>query len=407
MLSPFNRVILKKCLRRRHYCKNTDNDKLLEDLIKQGKYKVDKDGFVILDEDYEFYDGPEIVYEGQGKKMSLDDKLDKVFDDKESQESELKDKKESEVKESYFDKKLEELRPYLELRRNEVKRALGDPNTIDISQLGIKQISKDEIEKEISATKDFMKYVKYDHDTFSPLHKSFKYSYDCIYEDKFGKEYTVVQSNGSKLSVKIRGYRFDSYDFFEWRPVEIHTLDESIRTLFEFHQVNSKALMPHVGAPSKAEALNNVSLDVNIPTKLSQIGKDGVEGLLDVTLNVKLTHNQNENSLQLTLRFMDITFKSKGKTSNFNIELADIQRNLPDGMFIKSCWNCALSEYSPITNLSYGGLGCFSENQELIKNVDSIRSLFRIWSSKSKNVQETFLCDSFKLRTTPRYGGRK
>ena len=45
-------------------------------------------------------------------------------------------------------------------------------------------------------------------------------------------------------------------------------------------------------------------------------------------------------------------------------ELLDIQRQMPEGTYLKACINCAFSDYCPGGHGLFGGLACFRDNKE-------------------------------------------
>jgi hypothetical protein len=89
---------------------------------------------------------------------------------------------------------------------------------------------------------------------------------------------------------------------------------------------------------------------------------------------------------------------SSGRSGWFEDELIDIQRQLPEGTFLKACITCAFSDYSPAGHGLFGGLACFRDNKIGYKLVKSKSDLFRIWDTKSEFVQETYVCPEFERR---------
>jgi hypothetical protein len=82
----------------------------------------------------------------------------------------------------------------------------------------------------------------------------------------------------------------------------------------------------------------------------------------------------------------------------FEDELLDLQRQLPDGMLMKACINCAFSDYSPYGHALFGGLACFRGNKDGYGAVKGKSDIFRIWDTMTEFVQETYLCPEFKKR---------
>jgi hypothetical protein len=63
--------------------------------------------------------------------------------------------------------------------------------------------------------------------------------------------------------------------------------------------------------------------------------------------------------LQLTLEYGDDRVASSGTSGWFEDELAQVQRQLPQSVFIKACINCLFSDYSPSGHGLYGQMMCF------------------------------------------------
>ena len=67
--------------------------------------------------------------------------------------------------------------------------------------------------------------------------------------------------------------------------------------------------------------------------------------------------------LTLRLRFGDRDLTSRGWSGWFEDELADLQKQMPEGDYLKACVNCAFSDYSPSGHGLFGGLACFRGNE--------------------------------------------
>jgi hypothetical protein len=72
---------------------------------------------------------------------------------------------------------------------------------------------------------------------------------------------------------------------------------------------------------------------------------------------------------------------------------------MPAGTYLKTCINCAFSDYSPSGHGLFGGLACFRDNKTGYRAVRTKRDLFGIWITMTGFVQETFLCPEFERRS--------
>lgn len=98
-------------------------------------------------------------------------------------------------------------------------------------------------------------------------------------------------------------------------------------------------------------------------------GKEVVEGGdLEVFIRVD-SETLPDPELKLKLHYNSVTYESSGTSSDWNDELFDIQLQMPIHLYIKACFNCALSEYSPFSRPTFGGLACFRQTSDLITKV--------------------------------------
>jgi hypothetical protein len=103
--------------------------------------------------------------------------------------------------------------------------------------------------------------------------------------------------------------------------------------------------------------------------------------------------------LKLSLAFQQANLISSGTSCGcFRDELLDLQKQLPPDTYLKTCINCAFSDYSPAGHGCFGGLACFRDNKAGYAAVASKWDLFRIWNSMTEFVQETHVCPEFERR---------
>jgi hypothetical protein len=78
--------------------------------------------------------------------------------------------------------------------------------------------------------------------------------------------------------------------------------------------------------------------------------------------------------------------------------LLDIQKHLPEGVFMKACINCLYSDYSPLGHGLFGGMMCFRNLKEEYLLVKSKDDLWSVHGRQERMVQETYLCPDFARR---------
>ena len=126
-----------------------------------------------------------------------------------------------------------------------------------------------------------------------------------------------------------------------------------------------------------------------------------LEGKLRIRLDVALVETNKaggREDLKLELYVDDELFKSCGKHGWFDDELQEIQALLPDGIYIKSCYTCAFSDYHPAGYGAFGCLACFRNNKQEYLSVKNKIELMNIFNKNAESVQETYLCPEYEKR---------
>jgi hypothetical protein len=100
----------------------------------------------------------------------------------------------------------------------------------------------------------------------------------------------------------------------------------------------------------------------------------------------------------LTLTMGDRVISSAGHSGHFESEMLDIQRQLPQGAYLKACINCAYSDYSP-AGQDMTGMLCFRLHKAAYLGVVGKSDMFRITAETSPEyVQEFHVCPEFERR---------
>ena len=185
------------------------------------------------------------------------------------------------------------------------------------------------------------------------------------------------------LSVTIRGVEFRGDDFDALEPAS--EADPSRLASF----------------PLQQNALCSCVIDADIPVPV--VTPEGSsEGVLAMHLELgdpAPNGGIDREYLSLRLGFGDWVLSSRGWSGWFEDELSDLQRQMPAGTYLKTCINCAFSDYSPLGHGLFGGLACFRDNKTGYRAVQTKRDLFGIWNTMTGFVQETFLCPEFERRS--------
>jgi hypothetical protein len=201
------------------------------------------------------------------------------------------------------------------------------------------------------------------------------------YKDRFGEEHTSIQNDGKKLMMVVRGIEFQGNDWDMFEPTDPSSLTERRFTL---HHGRLCSCTIEAEMPIPIKAADHLEYGV-LKVELT-LGDPSPNGGLD------------QESLQLSLKVGNRVRSSTGQSGWFEDEMLDVQRQLPSGMLMKACINCAFSDYGPGGHGLFGGLACFRDNKDGYRAVTSKQELFRVWETMTEFVQETYLCPEFEKR---------
>jgi hypothetical protein len=205
--------------------------------------------------------------------------------------------------------------------------------------------------------------------------------YPTLYHDKFGDEITVIHNDGKNLRMIIRGVEFNGFMFDDFEP---QTTDDALLALFPLNNgllsscdIDCKISIPVIFFGETIECVINAQIQLGKPKSNGGINQENI--ILELTIDSK-------------------SFKSSGKHGWFDDELQEIQGLLPDGIYIKSCYTCAFSDYHPSGYGAFGCLACFRNNKEEYLSVKNKIELMNIFNKKAESVQETYLCPEYEKR---------
>lgn len=232
--------------------------------------------------------------------------------------------------------------------------------------------------------------------------------YPAIYRDSYGEERTTITNDGKHLRMKIRDIEFvgSSFDLFD--PPE--DCDKSKLESFDFYLDALCSFKIDCDIPVLVVKNNNV-VDGNLhlhmelgtpdekrPARMGRKKEDGT--------TLEESSSLNKEILILELTYETYSFKSGGTNfyTAFDEQLIELQKQLSPDVYLKTCWNCAFSDYHPAGSGSFGGLGCFRNTKEDYQKVKDKFSLMHLWDRRAEDVQEIFLCSEFEKRQ-PSVGG--
>ena len=210
-------------------------------------------------------------------------------------------------------------------------------------------------------------------------------AYPACYRDRFGEVATTLYNDGKQLRMSLRGVEFTGGSLDDWEPAA-HA-DATLLQSFTF-MLSGRELCEYT-----------LEFDMPIPVVFQT---ERLQGTLHVLLTLGAATSNggtDRETLFLRLTVGDSSFASQGKVGWFEDELLDIQRQLPEGMYMYICFCCAYSDYHPVGNGLFGGLGCFRNKKQEYLAVSSKFELMDLWGANVENVQETYRCPEFERRT--------
>jgi hypothetical protein len=210
-------------------------------------------------------------------------------------------------------------------------------------------------------------------------------TYAAKYTDKFGEVETTIQNDGKELRMVVRGAEFICNMLDDWEPA--NTSNSELLDSFLIHPI-FKTLYKYV-------------LDFEIPVLVIRDTQ-----ILHASLSVHLEMDGVETNkaggreeLTIGLGVDGKHFRSCGRHGWFDDELQEIGNVLPEGMYIKSCFNCAFSDYSPAGFGLFGQLACFRNTKQEYLSLKGKAAYFKLQDKMAGLVQEIYLCPEFEKRT--------
>ncbi len=200
------------------------------------------------------------------------------------------------------------------------------------------------------------------------------------YTDESGRIIGTYTNDGSEIYVTLLEHKFKGSEFSDLEPIKDSILPD-------------RFTLQH-------NCLCNCEFIFTIPIRLSSKGQ-----ILETFLNViaKLGKPDERGGIdcetyKLSLNYQNNFIQSSGISGWFEDELLELQAQLPDDIFIKSCINCQFSDYSPAGYGAFGSMMCFKNLKSEYQKVKSKQDFWSIHDKHSGFVQETFLCEEFERR---------
>jgi hypothetical protein len=206
--------------------------------------------------------------------------------------------------------------------------------------------------------------------------------YPLRYEDRFGLVDTVCRSNGRELIFELRGRAFRGENF----------------NLLDVDGPDDMASLPDDQFPVDryGDLLACFTIELPLP----------VLGAVEPAAQLGLSFDYRDGDdclIDATLRLDGALWRTTARRARGFVELCliDLQRQLPDGVFLACCLSCRWSNYYPGGNPEFGAIGCFVAwpgAADIAGKGDTIHA----WHDARRQqqvhlMQETWSCPLFRL----------
>lgn len=198
--------------------------------------------------------------------------------------------------------------------------------------------------------------------------------YPTLYTDTMGTEHCFFESDGKQLYINIRGCMLEGRSFDD---LSLQNTDAIVQPGITLHD----------------GTLTNCRLQVTMPLLVSQ--HDATEA---ATLQIQMQLQQEKETMVIacSIDVKDKTYQLPHQPFlSFEYLLPALQKQLPQGLYIKSCLFCAYSNYSISGSEGFGTLICFKAIKEKIVAVNNKEYYSAIPSEYGLFVQETYCCPEF------------
>lgn len=207
--------------------------------------------------------------------------------------------------------------------------------------------------------------------------------YPATYVDGRGEVRTVMHNDGHELCLTVRGVSFVGTDFDDLKPQD--------------QELDLKEL-PFTLTPGGELCQCQIGLDM--PVELAD-GELLEQGILHVWLELGRAREDgglDKESVTIRLGHHGRVYSSGLSEGWFEVALDKLGASLPEGVYIKSCVNCAYSDYHPAGSPMFGGLACFRDVKVEYGLINGKAGLMDLWGHKTQLVQETHVCPQFERR---------
>ena len=231
------------------------------------------------------------------------------------------------------------------------------------------------------------------------------------YKDEFHDTDIEILNDGSEMYFILDGFKFcSSTDIsdFEYESEEQSDKIENKFNVIEFH--GDMLYKSGKRIPMYFYILQRYALDVEIPVHVVR-KSDTAEFTATLYISFYLVENNSHGVICNSKKvYYDKTivrnfslcvdgkrYDSEENTLDFEIALSDVCRKMKQDYYIKSCFTCQYSEYSPYGQNDFGSMMCYRECKESYLKTNNY-FMYLTDNVNFTHRQETFLCSEYDLR---------
>lgn len=237
--------------------------------------------------------------------------------------------------------------------------------------------------------------------------------YKALYKDEFHNIKTEIINEFNELDQDIYiKMKIDDIEFYSTDLVSF----EIDYDKYAFDKISNFKILKYGHNPNYYYCLQNYSLEIEIPMIFVKCDNDTeINGMLMFKYEHVSDDNNNQNrsgskfmldnirvfpdiieAKYFYIKIDDEIITSDDLTLDFDANFLAMNSKLKNRYYLKNCFGCMYSDYSPLGNDYFGTMLCFKKvSDQYIKIIG--KDIFNL-ESYAIQVQEIYCCKSFKKR---------
>lgn len=213
---------------------------------------------------------------------------------------------------------------------------------------------------------------------------------ESVIENKFSEELDCLTNYALELELGDVLFKGDTFDGLELQNENKYDKEQLKR--FSFNKIGVH------GTNNIVKELTNYKFVLELPLKIvdkQTIATRAINGILTVALGSFSPKDYSVFQYEFTNDKSDYSVVG----DSFEALFDNLKKAIKESHFIKNCYGCNYSDYSPYGRDSFGDMLCFKHAKEAYLKISGKGGLFQLMSNeKVIHVQETYLCNDFEFR---------